>query len=121
MSVNCECANRRATEAAEEIDRLHSGIIEAKRQAREARDIADTLRIENVELRRLRDEAIAGQLAIAERFAELQEREPALLSAIKRAEDNQQRYAEKMLEITNRTVEELRHVLLCNGLLEFAA
>ena len=117
MSVNCECANRRATEAAEEIDRLHSGIIEAKRQAREARDIADTLRIENVELRRLRDEAIAGQLAIAERFAELQERESALLS---RAEDNQ-RYAEKMLEITNRTVEELRHVLLCNGLLEFAA
>ena len=120
MSVNCECANRRATEAAEEIDRLHSCIIEAKRQAREARDIADTLRVENVELRRLRDEAIAGQLAIAERFAELHEREPALLSAIKRAEDNQ-RYAEKMLEITNRTVEELRHVLLCNGLLEFAA
>ena len=120
MIVNCECANRRATEAAEEIDRLHSGIIEAKRQAREARDIADTLRVENVELRRLRDEAIAGQLAIAERFAELQERESALLSAIKRAEDNQ-RYAEKMLEITNRTVDELRHVLLCNGLLEFAA
>lgn len=116
MIINCECATRRAAEAEKEIDRLHSWLVDAKRQAREARDIADTLRVENVELRRLRDEAIAGHLAIAERLAKIKELEPALLLAIKRAEDT-----EKMLKISNRTVEELRHVLRCNGLLEFAA
>ena len=120
MNVNCECANRRAAEAEKEIDRLHSWLVDAKRQAREARDIADTLRVENVELRRLRDEAIAGHLAIAERLAKIKELEHALLLAIKRAEDNQ-KYTEKMLEISNLTVEELRHVLRCNGFLEFAA
>lgn len=116
MNVNCECANRRAEEAEKEIDRLHSWLVDAKRQAREARDIADTLRVENVELRRLRDEAIAEQLAIAERLAKMKGLEPALLWAIKREEDT-----EKMLKISNRTVEELRHILRCNGLLEFAA
>lgn len=120
MIINCECATRRAAEAEKEIDRLHSWLVDAKRQAREARDIADTLRVENVELRRLRDEAIAGQIAIAERLAKIKELEPALLLAIKRAEDDKQ-YTEKMLKISNRTVEELRHVLRCNGLLEFAA
>ena len=78
------------------------------------------LRAENERLQALWSQEVKGQLAIAEKLAELMEREPALLAAIERAEDNQ-RYAEKMLEITNRTVDELRHVLLCNGLLEFAA
>ena len=113
--------NRRATEAAEEIDRLHSGIIEAKRQAREARDIADTLRVENVELRRLRDEAISGQLAIAgKRFAELLGTRTCFVVG-DQARRRQPAVRGKMLEITNRTVEELRHVLPLQRSLEFAA
>lgn len=65
------------------------------------------LRDENERLQALWSQEVKGQLAIAEKLAELMEREPALLAAIERAEAAQ-RYSEQSLRIAQSHIADLQ-------------
>lgn len=65
------------------------------------------LRAENERLQALWSQEVKGQLAIAEKLAELMEREPALLAAIERAEAAQ-RYSEQSLRIAQSHIDDLQ-------------
>jgi len=65
------------------------------------------LRAENERLQALWSQEVKGQLAIAEKLAELMEREPALLAAIERAEAAQ-RYSEQSLQIAQSHIDDLQ-------------
>ncbi len=65
------------------------------------------LRAENERLQALWSQEVKGQLAIAEKLAELMEREPALLAAIERAEAAQ-RYSEQSLQIAQSHIADLQ-------------
>lgn len=82
-SVNCLCAEARASSAQAEIDRLHAKLEGRRRLFREQCDVADTFRIRADELSRLLDEERDGKLSMIETISKMVDRETAISESLR--------------------------------------
>lgn len=95
-SVNCLCAEARASSAQAEIDRLHAKLEGRRRLFREQCDVADTFRIRADELSRLLDEEREGKLSLIETISKMVDRETAISESLRMSIDEKDELASSL-------------------------
>lgn len=122
------CAERRAAEAANDIDRLLQLVESKRRQWREQMDISDTRRVQADELRRLLEQERESKLALVVALDESMAREEAMREAFNVERDTVARGDKSLLQLCaandvltgqirdrDRQISELRQRLIDNA------